>query len=88
MDMPLLIEVGWADRCDRLVFVDCKRGLRLKRAKKIGILGENQLRLRENFQISLDKKAGIADNMVDNNSGYAMLAKQVSGIFSNIIGNS
>lgn len=34
LDMPLLAEVGWAKRCDRLIFVDCKRKLRINRAQK------------------------------------------------------
>ncbi|GAG92816.1 unnamed protein product, partial [marine sediment metagenome] len=29
LDMPLLVEVGWAKRCDKLIFVDCKRQLRV-----------------------------------------------------------
>ncbi|MBA7672803.1 Dephospho-CoA kinase [subsurface metagenome] len=56
LDMPLLVEVGWAERCDKLIFVDCRRQLRVNRARKLGIFGENQLKIRENFQISLDKK--------------------------------
>lgn len=85
LDMPLLVEVGWDKRCDRLIFVDCKPQIRLKRAKKMGVLGENQLKIRENFQISLDKKVAIADNTVDNNSGFSALAKQVADIFSYIV---
>ncbi|MHC4060628.1 MAG: dephospho-CoA kinase [Planctomycetota bacterium] len=85
LDMALLVEVGWAERCDRLVFVDCKPQLRAVRAKKTGIFDENQLRMRENFQISLDRKAGLADNTVDNNSGLSELARQVAEIFSYIV---
>ncbi|MHC4104061.1 MAG: dephospho-CoA kinase, partial [Planctomycetota bacterium] len=36
LDMPLLAEVGWDKRCDKLIFVDCKRVLRINRAKKRG----------------------------------------------------
>ncbi len=85
LDIPLLVEVGWDKRCDRLIFVDCERQIRLKRAKKMGVLSKNQLKNRENFQISLDKKAAIADNTVDNNSGFSALAKQVADIFSYIV---
>jgi dephospho-CoA kinase len=85
LDMPLLVEVGWAERCDKLVFVDCRHQLRVDRAKKIGIMTENQLKIRENFQISLDSKAGIADNTVDNNSDLSGLAKQIADIFSHIV---
>jgi dephospho-CoA kinase len=85
LDMPLLLEVGWDKRCDRLIFVDCKPQKRLKRAKKMGLFDENQLKIRENFQISLDKKASIADNIIDNNSGFSALARQVADIFFYIV---
>ena len=87
LDMPLLVEVGWAKRCDKLIFVGCGRQLRIDRAKKLGIFGENQLKIREIFQISLDNKANIADNMIDNNSDFSGLAKQVVDIFSYIVDN-
>ncbi len=87
LDMPLLVEVGWAKRCDKLVFVNCKPRLRAKRAKKMGYSGEKQLKIRENFQISLDKKAAIADNIVDNNSGFSELTEQVAETFSYITDN-
>jgi dephospho-CoA kinase len=87
LDMPLLVEVSWAKRCDRLVFVDCKWQIRAERAKKVGLFDENQLKIRENLQISLDKKVDIADNIIDNNSGFQALARQVADIFSNIMDN-
>ena len=85
LDMPLLLEVGWDKRCDKLIFVNCKRQLRVNRAKKIGIFDENQLKIRENFQISLDNKANITDNIIDNNSDFSALARQVASIFSCIM---
>jgi len=85
LDMPLLVEVGWDKRCDKLIFVDCNRQLRLKRAKEKGLFCEDELKIRENFQISLDNKANIAENVIDNNSGFSALAKQVADIFSCIV---
>jgi len=85
LDMPLLVEVGWDKKCDKLVFVDCKPDIRLKRAQKTGISG--QLKIRENFQISLDKKKGISDNIIDNNSGFEALAEQVADILSDVVSN-
>ena len=85
LDMPLLIEVGWAKRCDRLIFIDCKRQKRIDRAKKMRIFNENQIKIRENFQISLDNKANIADNVVDNNSDFSTMVRQVADIFSYIV---
>ena len=84
LDMPLLVEVGWAKRCDKLIFVDCRRQLRVNRAKKMGF-DENQIKIREKFQISLDNKADIADNQVDNNSDFTALVRQVTDTFSNMV---
>ena len=86
LDMPLLAEVGWAKRCDKLIFVECKQRIRAERAKKMGIFDKNKLKIRENFQISLDNKKSIADNIIDNNSGFSALAGQVTDIFSGIYG--
>ena len=85
LDMPLLVEVGWDKRCDKLIFVDCERHLRLNRAKNKGFFDENHLKIRENYQISLDKKVAIADNSIDNNSSLAALARQVADFFSCIM---
>jgi len=87
LDMPLLVETGWANRCDRLIFVDCSRQLKQDRAKKMGIFNENKFKIRENFQISLDNKAELSDNIVDNNSDFSVLARQVTDIFSCIMNN-
>ncbi len=87
LDIPLLVEVSWEKRCDKLIFVDCKRQIRLRRAKQRGFFDENQIKIRENFQISLDNKASITDNIIDNNSGFSALARQVVEIFSHIVDN-
>jgi dephospho-CoA kinase len=85
LDMPLLMEVGWANRCDRLIFVKCRQKIRVKRAKKCGIVDLAALKNREKFQISLYKKQAITDNTIDNNSGFSALAGQVTDIFSEIM---
>jgi len=86
LDMPLLVEVGWDKRCDRLIFVNCEQKLRLNRAKKLGFQ-KKQVKIRENFQISLDNKADLADNTIENNSDFSALARQVVNIFSYIMYN-
>ena len=86
LDMPLLVEVGWHEKCDKLIFVDCEQKLRLERAKKKGF-DKKQIKIREKFQISLDNKASLADNTIENNSDFSAIAKQVTGIFSYIVDN-
>jgi dephospho-CoA kinase len=85
--MPLLVEVGWEKRCDRVIFVDCDLPIRRKRAQKTGLFEADELKIRENLQISLDKKKRIADNIVDNNSDLSGLSKQITCIFSSIVAN-
>jgi dephospho-CoA kinase len=85
LDIPLLVEVGWEKRCDHLIFVDCAPPIRLERARNKGVFDADQLKIRENLQISLDKKKRIADNIVDNNSDLSGLSKQIANIFSNIM---
>jgi dephospho-CoA kinase len=86
LDMPLLVEVGWAKRCDRLIFVNCSEKIRAERAKKLGF-DKKQHKIRENFQISLDKKKNLADNTIENNSDFSALVRQVADIFSDIMNN-
>ena len=84
-DMPLLMEVGWEKRCDYVIFIDCAPSRRLERAQKTGIFGADELKIRENLQISLDKKRCIADNVADNNSDLMSLSRQIASIFSSIV---
>lgn len=86
LDIPLLVEAGWTKLCNRIIFVKSRTNLRAKRAIKRG-LNEYQLKKREKFQIFLDKKSSLADNIVENNSDFSALVRQVDKIFSNIIGN-
>ncbi len=86
LDIPLLVEIGWVKRCNKLIFVDCKEKIRAKRVKKMGF-DKNQLKIRENFQISLDNKAALADNTIENNSDFSAMVRQVADIFSDIMNN-
>ncbi|MBN1787697.1 MAG: dephospho-CoA kinase [Sedimentisphaerales bacterium] len=84
LDMPLLTEVGWDARCDKLIFVQCDEKIRLKRAQKTGFLSENELKKRENLQISLDKKADMVQYRVENND-LSELTKQIEKLFPILI---
>lgn len=84
LDVPLLVETGWANRCDRLVFVSCDRKRRDQRIAQAGRMDPREVHIRENFQISVDEKAELADNTVDNNSDFLTLVRQIQDIFSDI----
>ena len=87
LDMPLLLEVGWEKKCDFLIFVDCSDEKRHQRIQKNGKINMNQLKKRENFQISLDKKKQKAHYRINNNSDKSDVAEQVAQIFSTIAGS-
>jgi dephospho-CoA kinase len=80
LDIPLLVESGWEKRCDKLIFIDCSEQIRLKRAGKRGVFDVNELKKRENFQISLDNKRKIANYIIENND-LSELIKQIGNIF-------
>jgi dephospho-CoA kinase len=88
LDMPLLAEVGWSERCDKLVFVGCKAEIRAQRGEKKASGSKNKLKKRENFQISLDRKEKIADYTINNNSDFSAVVEQVGRIFSIIVNNT
>ena len=88
LDMPLLVEVGWGKKCDFLIFVNCSEDKRRERIAKNAIIDIEQLKKRENFQISLDKKKEKAHYVVSNNSDKSDMAEQIAQIFSSITGSS
>jgi len=85
LDVPLLVETGWDGRCDILVFVDCPQTVRFRRAAAQKHLWPAQIKKREKFQISLDKKRNIAQYNVKNNSDVSDLAEQVDQVYSAIM---
>jgi dephospho-CoA kinase len=85
LDMPLLMEVGWDQRCDRIVFVQCDRKIRAAHQIKKSGAESADLDQREKVQISLDRKQARADNVIINNSDFATLVKQVTEIFTDMI---
>ncbi|MGD0786081.1 MAG: dephospho-CoA kinase [Sedimentisphaerales bacterium] len=85
LDVPLLLEVGWEKRCDKLIFVYCDEQKRWRRIEKRGFFDKNQLKKREIFQISLDKKEKISHYMLNNNDDLSELTRQIGEIFPALI---
>jgi len=87
LDVPLLAEAGGLELCDVVIFVDAPLQIRLQRWKKNTNYDENELKKRENFQISLDKKKSLAHYIISNNSDASEVAGQVAQLFSSITSN-
>lgn len=84
LDAPLLLEAGGQDLCDALVFVDADPQIRLQRWLKTKPYDAEELKKRENLQISLDKKRKIAHYIIQNNSDASEVAEQVAQLLSGI----
>ena len=83
-DAPLLHEVGLAEECDCLVFVEADRSVRLDRVRQRGWTAED-LEKFERSQLPLDTKRDRADYRVVNSSDIADLRRQVEDVFSRIL---
>ena len=54
------------------------------KARPVVVFDENQLKIRENFQISLDKKADMAQYTIENND-LSELIRQIEKLFPALI---
>ena len=70
MDIPLLIEIGWDKKCDKLIFVDTPENIRIQRFAKRNEYSieeaHSQLKKRESRQIPLEQKKNISDWIINN----------------------
>ena len=77
LDVPLLIESGWIDHCQRVLMVEADEAVRLERAKKRGWT-EASFRDREASQRPLSDKRAAATDTVDNSGSLESLTRQVA----------
>ncbi len=87
-DIPLLFEVGSADQCDAIVFVDAPREARLARVKSTRGWDEAELARRENLQLPLDFKRRMSKYIVQNTADVGFARNQVREVLSAILTNS
>lgn len=84
-DAPLLYEVGLAERCDCVVFVNADEPMRLQRVRQTRGWGLEDLVRLQASQKPLDFKRNRADYTVENNSDMGDLRRQVENVFSRIL---
>jgi dephospho-CoA kinase len=66
LDAAVMLEAGWDDACDKLIFVDAPREVRLARVKAQRGWSETDLADREAVQMPAEKKKERADAVIDN----------------------
>ncbi|HKB06379.1 MAG TPA: dephospho-CoA kinase [Gemmataceae bacterium] len=66
LDAAVMLEAGWDDVCDKLIYVDAPRPVRLARVKDQRGWSETELTNREAVQMPAEKKKERADVVIDN----------------------
>lgn len=77
LDAAILLEAGWRDKCDLVVFIDTPDKIRLARVREHRGWTESELRRRESSQWSLAEKRREADLIVSNDGNLEHAGKQL-----------
>jgi dephospho-CoA kinase len=77
LDAAILLETGWSQECDRLVYVHAPRDTRLRRLAAQRGWSAKEVEAREHAQMPLAEKARRADDAIDNSGSPELLARQV-----------
>lgn len=83
LDVPLLLEKGYRESCDRLLFVRSDRATRLERVATRG-WSEEELDRREAAQTPLSEKMKAADLVLDNERDLDRVAADVRDIVASL----
>lgn len=80
LDAAILLETGWQRNCDKVVFVDAPREVRLARLREKRGWSEQEVNRREAVQMPLDEKKRHADAVIVNDAGPDKVARQVQDL--------
>lgn len=80
LDAAIMIETGWQRHCDKIVFVDAPRELRLARLQDNRGWSEKELDRRESVQLPLDEKKRQADAVIVNDGDLEKVMRQVKDL--------
>lgn len=85
IDAPLLFEANLDPECDRVVFVDTPRAVRLARLRARSGWDEAELARREKAQLPLEVKRERSDDCVDGSAGADELRARILGLLDEIL---
>ncbi len=77
LDAATLLEAGWANRCDRIVYIDAPRGQRIARLATRSGWDEAELQRRESAQLPPEVKQARAHATIVNDAGVPELQDRV-----------
>lgn len=77
IDAPLLLEAGWGELCDELLFVDCTLADRQSRAENLRNWSPQEFAAREAAQLPIEEKRRRATHVISNDSSLERLKARV-----------
>lgn len=80
VDAAVMLEAGWSDVCQAIVFVDVPEVDRVARVKLQRGWSEEELRRRESSQLSLDEKRRRSTAVIDNSKSLGEAVQQLRGL--------
>ncbi len=81
LDAAVMLEAGWAGVCNKLVFVDASRELRIERVKARG-WSADELDRRERSQMSLEEKRRRSDAVLSNQGDLSQLQRDADELLT------
>jgi dephospho-CoA kinase len=83
LDAALMFKAGWDEACDRVIFVDTPREVRLQRSLQRG-WSEADFAAREAAQLPVEEKRRRSDVVWDNSGSPEELQRQVEGFWESL----
>lgn len=82
LDAAVMLEAGWDGACDRLLYVDAPRDVRVARLAARSGWSEAEVAAREAAQMPADEKKARADAVVLNDGPPARLREQIDRVLA------
>lgn len=77
LDAAILLETGWADMCDAIVFVEASDDVREKRVRETRGWNPADWKKREESQLSLEAKRNAADATINNSQDLDLAVEEL-----------
>lgn len=81
LDAAVMLEAGWDGICDKVVYVDAPRSVRLARVAARSGWTDAELSAREAAQWPAERKMAVTDGIVVNDAGPEELGRRLDGLF-------
>ncbi len=85
LDAALLLEAGWREFCDAVVFVDTPFDERLARVMQSRGWTRDELRMREESQFPLEQKRKEAGYVIENSGDGRAALSQLEDVYSRVL---